>query len=169
MFVQTIGLNHQPENTAAIAHNQSQTDCVLSLEKAERKLFPFFCSFLFPLLKTSVTCELKSKGRWLWAGFRQSHHGEHVVLFKFLLNSACLSLSCSFFFEAAFVKGESCQSILAGGLSSSRCWQQVFALVSYILYHKGRWWIQHLLAERWQVTFAASTFFISNSCYSSSW
>lgn len=35
---------------------------MLSLEKAEGKVFPFCSSFLFPLLKTSVTCELKIGG-----------------------------------------------------------------------------------------------------------
>lgn len=58
-----IGLNHRYENTATITQNQSQKDRVLSLQKAEGKLFPFFSSFLFLLLKTSVSCELKSKGR----------------------------------------------------------------------------------------------------------
>lgn len=51
-----------------IIFNESLMHCVLFQEKPEEILpwiFPFFFSFLLPLLKTSIACELETKGRWL--------------------------------------------------------------------------------------------------------
>lgn len=60
-----------------------------------------------------------------------------MVLFQ-LLSELCLSVFVLLSCEVAPFKGRSCQSNSTGGLFTSRCWQQVFTLVSHIPYYKRK-------------------------------